>query len=243
MRSTTFEKSKGRGLYLLSHHFYKASPLFLPTTLGLSRYLLWGSISTLEWRKLCPRLLCTKLKRVRSEPNEKADQGPLHRFYHLGHKLSNRPWAAVLPYIIKKAASRPLLLIGRLPKGIPDWLLFIPTRKVPPTRIPADKEKVILLILHFGLLLNGRHGSRDLRIRKMLAQPIQRLYEGTPPFSKHSPEALGAPRDEELADVPSEEELVNGPSEEELVGRLGNCRWHPVIWGLASPSGTSLLDE
>jgi len=27
--------------------------------------------------------------------------------------------------------------------------------------------------------------------------------------------ALGAPRDEELADVPSEEELVDGPSEEE----------------------------
>ncbi|KAJ8430536.1 hypothetical protein Cgig2_012320 [Carnegiea gigantea] len=88
--------------------------------------------------------------------------GLLHRFYHLSHRLRSRPWAVVLSYIIKKVASRPLLLVGWLPKGIPDWLLFIPTKKVPLARIPTDKEEVILPILHFRLLLNSHHVTRPV---------------------------------------------------------------------------------
>ncbi|KAJ8420898.1 hypothetical protein Cgig2_006334 [Carnegiea gigantea] len=151
IRSTTLEKSEGRVLYLLSCHIHKASPIFLRTTLGLGRYMLRGGISTLEGRQLRPCLLYTKLKKVRPEPDGKADQGrdvepiprlpisifalpflgPLRRLCHLNHKLWNRPQMVILPYIIEKVASHPPLLVGRA-KGIPDWLLFIPTTKVPP---------------------------------------------------------------------------------------------------------------
>ncbi|KAJ8440066.1 hypothetical protein Cgig2_025545 [Carnegiea gigantea] len=88
--------------------------------------------------------------------------GSLHRFYHLDHKLRNRPQAVVLPYIIEKVASQPLLLVGRLLKGIPDWLLLIATRKVPLSRIPVDKDEVILPILHVRLFLNGCYITRSL---------------------------------------------------------------------------------
>ncbi|KAJ8419707.1 hypothetical protein Cgig2_012094 [Carnegiea gigantea] len=69
-------------------------------------------------------------------------------------------------------------------------------------------------------------------------------------------ELVDSPSEEELTDVPSEDELVAIPAEEELelgicaitrlsikVVRLGNYRSQPAIWGLASPSETSPLDE
>ncbi|KAJ8420582.1 LOW QUALITY PROTEIN: hypothetical protein Cgig2_010237 [Carnegiea gigantea] len=80
---------------------------------------------------------------------------PLYRLCHLGHKLRDRPRAVVLPYI--KIADHPLLLVGRLPKGIPDGFIFIPTKNVSPVQVSADKEEVILSMLHFGLLINGHH--------------------------------------------------------------------------------------
>ncbi|KAJ8419708.1 hypothetical protein Cgig2_012095 [Carnegiea gigantea] len=58
---------------------------------------------------------------------------PLHRFYHFGHKLRNRPRAVILSYIIKEVVGHSLLLIGWLPKGILDRFFFIPTGKVPPS--------------------------------------------------------------------------------------------------------------
>ncbi|KAJ8434093.1 hypothetical protein Cgig2_005772 [Carnegiea gigantea] len=145
-------------------HRPTGDPLFLSVTLGLGRYLLGGGISGLEGVNFA--LAC-------SAQNEKESRlpitrfalpllGPLHRFYHLGHKLRNRPGAVILLYVIKEAAGCPLVLVEQSPKGIPDWLFFILTRKVPSARIPTDKEEVILLILHFGLLFNGRHVTRPV---------------------------------------------------------------------------------
>jgi len=54
----------------------------------------------------------------------------------------------VLPYIVKKVSSDFLLLIGRLSEGVVDWLIFIPTKKVPPTLVLANEEEVILPMFH-----------------------------------------------------------------------------------------------
>ena len=59
-----------RGWYLLSPHTDKASPFSLSTTLGLGR--ICSRLASPLLKGVRPRLLCKKLKRVRSEPNEKS---------------------------------------------------------------------------------------------------------------------------------------------------------------------------
>ena len=53
--------------------------------------------------------------------------------------------------------SRPFLSIGRLSVRITDRLPLILIGQIPPTRFAMHEKKVIFPILHFGLLLDGRH--------------------------------------------------------------------------------------
>ncbi|KAJ8420162.1 hypothetical protein Cgig2_009444 [Carnegiea gigantea] len=50
-----------------------------------------------------------------------------------------------------------LLLVGRLSEGVPDWLLFIPARKVPPTQVSVNEEEP-------GLLLKQYHRSSPVSL-------------------------------------------------------------------------------
>ncbi|KAJ8431038.1 LOW QUALITY PROTEIN: hypothetical protein Cgig2_022980 [Carnegiea gigantea] len=212
-------------------------------------------VSPTDGRQLRPRLRCTKLKRVRSELNEKADQGrdveepiprlsvtgfalpilrPLYRSYHLDHKLRNRPRAVVLLYIINKVASRPLLFIRRLPKGIPDWLLFDKGR-------PIDRDTFQ------GRLINGciRLGENETISRR---QEILLLEASKQPSDLESvcPAHLGGPSEREPRGIPTLWPRLRGPALKDTGGgrilvirtrgsaglknrHCGNVSHHPAI--------------
>ncbi|KAJ8449211.1 LOW QUALITY PROTEIN: hypothetical protein Cgig2_021675 [Carnegiea gigantea] len=104
-----------------------------------------------QWAPASPLLTLHKIKKkpiprlpiVRFAP---LPLRPLYRLYHLGYELGNGPRAILLPYIVRKVSSHFLLLVGRLFEAVPDWLLFIPTRKVPLTQVSTNEEEVVLSI-------------------------------------------------------------------------------------------------
>ncbi|KAJ8429946.1 hypothetical protein Cgig2_003514 [Carnegiea gigantea] len=77
-------------------------------TLGLGHYLLRGGVSGLEGGQLRPYLLCTKLRRVRSEPNEKADQDSLSLyllFFFSSPCTDSITWAINLGIVLGQSSS------------------------------------------------------------------------------------------------------------------------------------------
>ncbi|KAJ8430102.1 hypothetical protein Cgig2_007166 [Carnegiea gigantea] len=72
-----YEERRPSGQYtdLLCLIFDVPAPLFLTESLVLNRYLLFGGLPGLEGRQHLPCLLCTRQKKVRSEPRKKDTRG------------------------------------------------------------------------------------------------------------------------------------------------------------------------
>ncbi|KAJ8433879.1 hypothetical protein Cgig2_021262 [Carnegiea gigantea] len=109
--------------------------------------------------------------------------GSLYRLYCLPHEFWDRLGLVVLPDEVIEIAGCLLLLSRWCPEGIPDWLSLVPIRNVSPTRLPADKEEVILPVLHLRLLLYGRHIARPVveavpsQVPGLLGSPLDYIYQ------------------------------------------------------------------
>ncbi|KAJ8440418.1 hypothetical protein Cgig2_017651 [Carnegiea gigantea] len=99
---------------------------------------------------------------------------PLHRLYHLSYELWDGSGLIVLLHEVMEIAG---------------CLILLSFSNVSPTRLPTDKEEVILLMLHLRLLLDGHHIALPEYHPKSLV-PLGALWTECLHMVKRKPKAV-----------------------------------------------------
>ncbi|KAJ8419822.1 LOW QUALITY PROTEIN: hypothetical protein Cgig2_013316 [Carnegiea gigantea] len=216
----------GHAPYLLGLLSNKALPLLLPPMLDVSRRLFGSGVPGFEDCQPRPRLICIKQKgsQVNTKHKTTARKKSLVKNFNLGsqfngfrlnclsHEFRDGPRLIILTYIKLEVAGGPLLVGRSFLEGIPHGLSLIP------------EAEVILPVLQFWFLLNGRHEARSIvkAIPPQVVRLLGRLLNGMNKAERLS-------RINKAAQLTGEngDHSLGPPGTPLYTWQAAHSRWHP----------------